>query len=80
MKRSWRFLETRRSVHSSRRLCLLCHRRTATFRYRGLVKADRSHTLCQQCFRSLADRLKSNRLLRGGWVVGPRTQSDAVGR
>jgi hypothetical protein len=37
-------------------LCEACRERRARFRYRGRVKADRAHTLCFQCHRSVRDR------------------------
>ena len=30
-----------------------CRQRRSLFRYRGRVRADRSHTLCFQCYRAL---------------------------
>jgi hypothetical protein len=38
------------------RLCRSCAERKARFRYHGVVKADRDHTLCFECFRAERDR------------------------
>jgi hypothetical protein len=43
----------------SRRMCAACRQRKARFRYRGVVRADRYHTLCFRCFRSAVDRFRS---------------------
>ncbi len=51
------------------RLCRLCGQRSAKFCYRGRMKADRHHDLCQQCFRSLEDRNRSRQLVTGCWVL-----------
>jgi len=47
---------------SVRRLCKSCAERKALFRYRGVVKADRDHTLCFECYRVERDRLRAQRL------------------
>jgi len=47
---------------SSKHLCQRCAGRKARFRYRGVVRADRNHTLCFQCFRSERERLRSRLL------------------
>jgi hypothetical protein len=39
-----------------RRLCADCRARRAKFRHGGVVKADRAHTLCFQCYRAARDR------------------------
>jgi hypothetical protein len=47
------------AVHESkqsRRNCQDCGRRKARFRFRGVVRADRDHTLCFGCYRSARDR------------------------
>ena len=44
------------------RLCVMCGRRRAVFRYRGVVKADATHTLCFQCYRSLRDSMRAQLL------------------
>ena len=45
-----------------RRLCRSCAERKALFRYRGVVKADRDHTLCFECYRAERDRRRAQRL------------------
>lgn len=45
-----------------RRRCESCRARKARFRYRGVVKADRDHTLCFECFRAQRDRLRARLL------------------
>ncbi len=42
----------------ARHLCAGCRQRPARFQYRGHVKADRSHTLCFQCYRAAMDRVR----------------------
>lgn len=39
--------------------CRECESRRALFRYRGIVKWDRYHTLCFQCYRRQMDRLRA---------------------
>jgi hypothetical protein len=46
----------------ARRLCQACRDRKARFRYRGVVKADRDHTLCFECFRVERDRRRAQLL------------------
>lgn len=41
------------------RLCVACGTRPARFQYRGVVKADRDHTLCFQCYRSTVDSIRN---------------------
>jgi hypothetical protein len=43
---------------SVRRVCRGCERQRALFRYHGIVRWDRYHTLCFRCFRSQLDRLR----------------------
>jgi len=50
------------STKSARRLCQACRDRKALFRYRGVVKADRDHTLCFECFRAERDRRRAQLL------------------
>jgi hypothetical protein len=45
-----------------RHLCERCRERKARFSHGGVVKADRSHTLCFACFRSERDRLRARLL------------------
>ena len=54
------------AIHLSkgaRRLCESCRARKARFRFRGVVRADKNHTLCFECFRSERDR-------RGATLLG----------
>ena len=46
----------------SRRLCESCRDRRALFSHRGVVKADRGHTLCFECFRSERERRRAQLL------------------
>jgi hypothetical protein len=46
---------TRRAV---RKVCAGCERQRALFRYHGVVKWDRYHTLCLRCFRAQAETVK----------------------
>ena len=39
--------------------CKSCQARPASFRYRGRVRRDRDHDLCQQCWRALMNRSKA---------------------
>ncbi len=53
------------AVHESknaRRLCETCRERKARFRFRGVVKANKNHTLCFACFRSERDRRRAGML------------------
>ena len=43
----------------ARKLCQWCRDRKARFRFRGVVKADRDHTLCFECFRAARDRRRA---------------------
>ena len=47
----------------SRHLCLGCRSQRARFRYRGRVRADRDHTLCFRCYRSMCNRLRAERMV-----------------
>jgi len=44
------------------RLCLACGERRPLFFYRGVVKADRDHNLCFECYRAEVNRLRARRL------------------
>lgn len=48
-----------------RHVCRDCEQRRALFRYRGVVKWDRYHTLCFQCYRRHIERLRAARLAAG---------------
>ncbi len=43
-----------------RHLCAACRQRPARFQHRGRVRADRSHTLCFQCYRAAMDRARED--------------------
>ena len=51
-----------RQASGIRNLCQGCRERKALFQYRGVVRADRDHTLCFACYRSERDRQRSRRL------------------
>lgn len=46
----------------SRQLCERCRNRKARFQYRGVVRADRDHTLCFECYRSERERRRAQAL------------------
>jgi hypothetical protein len=52
----------RRLSRSARHVCCGCRAQRARFRFRGVVRADRSHTLCFRCFRSERDRQRAQAL------------------
>jgi hypothetical protein len=47
----------------ARKLCERCWQRKARFQYHGVVRADRHHTLCFECFRSERDRRRARLLV-----------------
>jgi hypothetical protein len=54
------------AAHESRRfrqICQSCRDRKALFQYRGIVRADRDHTLCFECYRSELNRQRARRLV-----------------
>lgn len=53
-----------RLTRATRHICARCGKRRARFQYRGVVRADRDHTLCFRCFRSETDRQRA-RILGG---------------
>ncbi len=55
-------LTFRRRPAAARHICRECESRRALFRYHGIVKWDRYHTLCFQCYRRHMDRLRARRL------------------
>ena len=67
-------------------LCQQCRERKARFRFRGVVRADRSHTLCFQCYRAELDRCRAQRLppsplarrLAGAIVQFPEASANPV--
>jgi hypothetical protein len=57
------------------RRCLSCGERRPLFCHRGVVKADRDHTLCFECYRAEVNRLRARRLsavAAGATVANPR--------
>jgi hypothetical protein len=57
--RSHGFGRTPRSSRVAvRKVCRGCERQRALFRFHGVVRWDRYHTLCFRCFRSQLDRLR----------------------
>ena len=64
-----------------RRLCAGCKARRALFRVRGgRVQADRRHTLCFRCHRSLVDRAWARlRPVCEPWVGGSSMSGGAPG-
>lgn len=56
---------------NERYLCEACRERKARFQYRGVVKADRAHTLCFACFHSERDRLRARILAASADDDGP---------
>ena len=65
------------------RLCLSCGERRPLFFFRGVVKADRDHTLCFACYRAEINRLRARRLgvvAAGTPIANPRPRpSRAAG-
>jgi hypothetical protein len=47
-----------------------CGERRSLFLYRGVVKADRDHNLCFECYRAETNRLRARRL--GGSAADAR--------
>ena len=45
-----------------RRACESCRLRRARFQYRGVVRADRDHTLCFECYRAERERNRARLL------------------
>ena len=43
----------------AKKLCARCLERKARYQYRGVVRADRDHTLCFECFRSERERRRA---------------------
>lgn len=58
---------------SSKHLCAACQERKARFKYRRVVRADRDHTLCFECYRGEVNRARARRLTEG--VTPQRTNS-----
>ena len=50
------------AAHESKKLrrnCESCRLRKARFEYRGVVRADRDHTLCFECYRAVRNRRRA---------------------
>ena len=60
----------RHAIAHPRHLCIVCRQRRAVFRHRGIVKADATHTLCFQCYRSLIDSMRAQRLAAAAFRPG----------
>ena len=58
-----------RTARWGARLCLECGERRALFSYRGVVKADRHHTLCFECYRAELNRARTSRSAAWGPLV-----------
>jgi hypothetical protein len=58
--------------------CLVCGERRSLFCHRGVVKADRSHTLCFECYRAELNRQRARRLAEAHYWL--RTSSPAPAR
>jgi hypothetical protein len=54
-----------RRTTAVKHVCRECESRRALFRYRGIVKWDRYHTLCFQCYRRHVDRQRAVALVAG---------------
>ena len=48
-----------------RKLCERCWQRKALFQHRGVVRADRHHRPCFECFRSERERRRAHLLAEG---------------
>ena len=59
--------------------CRECESRRALFRYRGIVKWDRYHTLCFQCYRKHLDRLRATTMAMP-WIDLPMPSARPVRR
>jgi hypothetical protein len=58
-------LAAARASKRSRQSCQSCRDRKARFSHRGLVRADRDHTLCFECFRRERERQRAKGLAQG---------------
>jgi hypothetical protein len=52
-----------RASRRSRKTCQACRARQARFCHRGVIRADRDHTLCFECFRAERERQRARRLV-----------------
>ena len=55
-------LTAARESKQTRRRCQSCRQRKARFQYHGAVRADRDHTLCFECYRSLREHRRAQGL------------------
>jgi len=55
-------------------VCERCRERKARFSHRGIVRADRTHTLCFACFRSERDRMRARLLASVPAAAGARRE------
>jgi len=69
-----------RSIRRATRLCLACRRRRSLFSYRGVVKADRHHNLCFECYRAEVNRFRLHRPGPSGMRVTPANPRPAPSR
>ena len=56
---------SRAAIHESKQLkqlCQRCRERKAKFKYRGVVRADRDHTLCFECYRAEHNHVRAEGL------------------
>ncbi len=70
-------LTAARESKRARRSCQSCRRRKARFQYRGAVRADRDHTLCFECYRSLREHRRARGLTEAGSATVPRSPFPA---
>ena len=71
-------LRFRRHASAARHVCRDCESRRALFRYHGIVKWDRYHTLCFQCYRRHLDRLRAARLASAASAPAPTESRPAA--
>jgi hypothetical protein len=71
---------TSEPAHSrhAQHLCVACGSRPARFQYRGVVKADRDHTLCFRCYRSAVDSIRNVEIPTGRIAWLPSTRLPAA--
>jgi hypothetical protein len=65
----------RRLTRALRHLCSACSAQRARYQYRGVVRADRHHTLCFRCFRAERDRQRARLLADPRGMVGEGASS-----
>ena len=57
-ERAAQFMGTGKPRRAVRKVCAGCERQRQLFRYHGVVKWDRYHTLCLRCFKAQKESLK----------------------